>query len=580
LIIVPRSGTYNRTLTGITVDAAGTVWLFDQGFGLLRLTRDSLIPAVPFPESAFPHSFLFSDSHGRVWVGQGGRVGLYDRGRLSLFGAAEGVRPVVYAFFEDRNGNIWAGTDDGLSKFAGGRFRALSEHQSLPGRAVYGIAVDDEGAWWIVTPAGVHRLGPDEADRALADSNYVLSYRSFDFLDGLPGMVSNSAFGPQITRSADGRIWVATDSGVASVDPRNLPRGAVPRVLIEGVRVDGRELGALEAVALPPGSGDLEVDYTATLLSLPERVRFRYRLEGVDQTWREVGTRRRAYYTGLAPGTYRFQVTAHNGDGAWNETGALLDLRVLPAWYQTLWFQAGAVLLTGALVAGAGVLVQRRRSVRSQRALKAQYEATLSERARIAQDLHDTLLQGFAGVTLQLKAAELALPEEPDVAAETILRVQQLARSSLREARERVWDMRGTHLGGQDLPAALESLARERVAETGIEVSLITSGQRRRLAPTLEDGAFRIGREAVVNAVRHSQARRIEIRVDFGADTLRLEVRDDGRGFSPAESEEARRQGHFGLSGIRERATHVGGRCDVVSSPGGGTVVALEAPYT
>jgi signal transduction histidine kinase/ligand-binding sensor domain-containing protein len=580
LISVPRSGTSNRTLTGITVDRAGTVWVFDQGFGLLRLTRDSLIPAVPLAESALPHTFLFSDSHGRVWVGQRARVGLYDRGRLSLFGAPEGVRPVVYAFFEDRNGNIWTGSDDGLSQFAGDGFRALSGRQSLPGRAVYGIAADDDGAWWVVTPAGVHRLAPDEAERALADSNHVLRYRSFDLLDGLPGMVSNSLFGPQTTRSADGRIWVATDSGVASVDPRNLPRDAIPRVLIEEVRVDGRELEALEAVELPPGSTDLEVDYTATLLSVPERVQFRYRLEGADQTWRDVGTRRRAYYTGLAPGTYRFQVTAHNGDGAWNETAAFLDFRVLPAWYQTLSFRAAAVLLFGTLVAGVGVLVQRRRSLRSQRALQARYEATLSERARIAQDLHDTLLQGFAGVTLQLKAAELALPEEPDVAAETILRVQQLARASLKEARNRVWDMRGTEPSGIDLPDALERIARDRTTGTRIEVTMHTLGERRRLSRDVEDAAVRIAREAIVNVVRHAEAHRLEIRVEFAPRALRVEVRDDGRGFAPEQAEQARQRGHFGLSGVRERAVMMGGQCEVLARPAGGTIVALQLPLT
>jgi signal transduction histidine kinase/ligand-binding sensor domain-containing protein len=576
---VQRSWKNNRTFTGLTVDRAGGVWLFDQGFGLLRLARDSLFPVVQFPASPFPNSHLLSDRQGRVWVGQRGRVGLYERGRLRLFGAAEGVRSEVNAVFEDHNGNVWIGTDDGLSRFSAGRFRTLPEHQSPPGRAVYGIVADDQRAWWMVTPAGVHRLAPGEADRALMDSGYVLSYRSFDFLDGLPGMVSsNSAYGPQITRSSDGRIWVATDSGVATVDPRDLPRAPPPQVLIEGLRVGGRALDTLAAVELPPGVEDLEVDYTATLLSLPERLRFRYRLEGVDHAWRDVGTRRQAHYTGLAPGTYRFRVTARNGDGAWNATEALLDFRVRPAWYQTSWFKAAAALLAGALIAGVALLVQRRRSLRSEEALKARYEAMLTERARIAQDLHDTLLQGFAGVTLQLKAAELALPEQPDVAAETIFRVQQLARISLKEARDRVWDMHGTEQADDDLPAALERIARERTVGTGIDVSLRTLGERRRLSHEVEDGALRIGREAIVNVVRHAEAGRIEIEVEFETRLLRLEVRDDGRGLPPEEAEQARHRGHFGLSGARERATLMGGRCNVIARPGGGTIVALQLP--
>jgi signal transduction histidine kinase/ligand-binding sensor domain-containing protein len=576
---VIRPGISNRTLTAVTVDRAGIMWLFDPGFGLLRLTRDSLVPVVPFPPSRFPHSLLYADREGRIWVGQVGSVGVYHNGRLQLFGAAEGAGAEFNAFMEDRNGNIWIGTDNGLSKFADGRFRTLSGHQGLPGRAVRGIAADDEGAWWVVTPTGVHRLAPNEAERAFADSTHVLAFRSFDFLDGLPG-VPIGAYGPQIARSADGRIWVASDSGVAHVDPRKLPRGAIPQVLIESVRAGGRGLNTLESLEIPPRSGDLEIDYTATSLSIPERVRFRYRLEGSDQSWHDVEARRTAYYAGLAPGSYRFEVSAHNGDGTWSETGTVLDFRVLPAWHQTLWFKAAAVLLTLALVSGATVLGQRRRHLRSQASLRAQYEATLAERARIAQDLHDTLLQGFAGVTLQLEAAELALPEQPDVATETILRVQYLARASLKEARERVWDMRETEVAGSDLPAALERIAHERTTGTGIEVSMRTFGEQRRLSHEVHDAAFRIGREAIVNVVRHAEAHRIEIQVEFDPRVLRLEVRDDGRGLAADDVEQASHRGHFGLSGARERASRLGGRCDALARPGGGTIIALQLPVS
>ena len=508
-------------------------------------------------------------------MGQVNGVAMYDHGQVRVFAASRGEAPAdVNRLFEDRAGNIWVASDGGLSKYEGGHFHSLPERQDVPGRSIYGIAEDETGAWWIVTRTGVLRLPPGEADRALADSAYRIRYRSFDQLDGIRGMVTASNWGQQLTRSADGRIWVATDTGLASVNPRNLPKGDPPQVLIEGARIDGRELAASETLTIPPASRDLEIDYTATSLSTPERVQFRYQLEGADPTWRDVGTRRRAYYTGLGPGSYRFRVMASNGDGVWNETGAVLGFRVLPAWYQTLWFRGFVVALIGALGAAAAALVQRRRHA----VVKRAYEATLAERARIAQDLHDTLLQGFAGVTLQLKAAELALPDEPDVAAETILRVQRLARESLREARDRVWEMRETDIGGDDLPTALEAMAHERTTGTGIEVSVASSGRRRRLSRSVEDAVSRIGREAVVNAVRHADAKRIDIHVDFGSTNLRLDVRDDGRGFSSQEAEAARRNGHFGLSGARERATRMGGTCDVRARPEGGTILTLELP--
>jgi signal transduction histidine kinase/ligand-binding sensor domain-containing protein len=564
----------------ITADPDGTVWVFDEKLGLLRLTPDGLASVAPLHQTTFPRASLFSDRNGRIWVGQRNRVALYDHGRVSLFAAAQGL-PTGRArsFLQDRAGNVWVGGDAGVSKIEGVRVRSLPDHQGGALRSVYGLAEDEAGAWWVVTRTGVHLLPPGELDRALADSSHVIRHRTFDALDGLPGMVTGGNPGPQVIRAPDGRIWVATDSGVAGVDPRNLPRGAAPAVLIEAVRVNGRELSPSEDLAIPPRSHDLEIDYTATSLSVPERIQFRYRLEGEDQAWHSVGTRRRAYYTRLGPGAYRFRVMASNADGEWSETEAGWSFRILPAWYQTLWFKAAAVLLIGGLGAAAAALIQRRRHLRAQETLKGRYEATLAERARIAQDLHDTLLQGFAGVTLQLKAAELALPEQPDVAAETILRVQRLARESLREARERVWDLREAELGRDDLAAALEGLARERTAGTGIEVSVTNGGERRPLARSVEDAAFRIGREAVANAVRHAEPRRIEIHLEFGATTLRLEVRDDGRGFTAEEAEEARRRGHFGLSGSQERARGVGGRCDVLARPGGGTIVALELPY-
>jgi signal transduction histidine kinase len=363
------------------------------------------------------------------------------------------------------------------------------------------------------------------------------------------------------------------------VDPRNLGENdAALNVLVEAVRVDGRELAPSDLTAIPAGSGDLEIDYTATALDFPERVQFRYQLVGADQAWREVGSRRRAYYTDLPPGSYRFRVGAHDGDGRWIETSAAWSLRILPAWYQTLWFRGLVVLVIGSLGGLAVALVQRRRHARAEAELKRQYEITLAERSRIAEDLHDTLLQGFAGINLQLIAAELAIPSQPDVAAATLVRVQRLTEESLREARERVWEMRDAALANDDLATALEAVARDRAGAFPIEVAVTTTGSARRLPPSVEDAAFRIGREAIVNVVRHAAATRTEIHLDFRANTFHLEVRDNGRGVNPDEASEARRRGHFGLSSIQNRATVMGGRCEVKPRTGGGTVVSLELP--
>jgi signal transduction histidine kinase/streptogramin lyase len=562
----------------IAIDPSGTVWLSDQAMGLVRISGNRLDPVVPATEIG-RFTALFSDGTGRIWVGSAGRVVRYDHGKLSWFGAAEGVKAgQVTDFYEDRGGTIWAVGAGGIHRFGGEEFRTLSDRQGVPGRAVFGITEDATGAWWLASRVGVLRLEPGELARAFADSSHALQYRLFDRLDGLPGAITMSKL-QVLTRSADGRIWVGADEGVAYVDPRRLGGSEVPlQVLVEAVRIDGRERAPFEVAAVPAGSRALEIDYTATALATAERVRFRYRLEGADPGWNDVGSRRRAYYTDLRPGSYRFVVSANTGDGNWVQAGAPWSFRVLPAWHQTAWFRGMVVLLIGGMSGLAVSLVQRRLHLRAQAELTHDYEVTLTERARIADDLHDTLLQGFSSVTLQLVKAEHALPGKPDVAAETIVRVQQLAQESLREARERVWEMREAVAASDDLAAALEAIARDRASGLSIEVVVTTAGSPRRLPRSIGDAAFRIGREALVNSVRHAEASRIEIHLDFGADLLLLEVRDDGRGVNPAEAEGAGRRGHFGLSGMRDRARGLGGRCDVQPRPGGGTIVALELP--
>ncbi|MEO8335491.1 MAG: two-component regulator propeller domain-containing protein [bacterium] len=564
----------------VTIDPKGVVWVFDERLGLLRLDHDSLTTVVPMDEIGYPGGQLFSDRQGRIWLGQRDQVGLYDHGTFHLLGKAQGVATgVVHGFLEDRAGHVWIGGGGGLGKFENGRFRVISARR-IPDGVLYSPTEDADGAWWIGTRLGVIRLPPGEADRALADSNHVIEFRRFDELDGLAGRMNLTSMEPTVARAADGRIWVAGNDGVASADPRRLHTTTAPPVMIEALRIAGRELRPSAEVVIPAGSRDIEIDYTSTALSTPERIMFRYLLEGEDAEWRDVGARRRAYYSGLAPGVHQFRVTASYGDGRWNETAAVWTLRVLPSWYQTLWFRAAVVLLIAALGGTIAALAQRVRYRRAQAALKSQYEATLAERARIAQDLHDTLLQGFVGVQLQIHAVELALPSQPRLAAETLARVGRLAHESLREARERVWEMRDTSLSAADLPAALETIARDRTAGTGIVFTMKVVGQQRRLARELEDAALRIGREAIVNVIKHADASGIEIEVTFAEQLFTLEVRDDGRGFSLEQSDGARRNGHFGLSGIRDRAAHAGGTAVIRAGKGGGTVVTIVLPVS
>jgi signal transduction histidine kinase/ligand-binding sensor domain-containing protein len=568
-----------KALRDVAVDSAGTAWFVDETMGLMRLAGDSLVQVEPLPPSIGPGAFLLYDRKGRMWIGRQDRVMVYEHGRLTTFDPSLGeVPPYILDFYEDRGGNVWTVGPFGLSRFEGRRFRTIPERQGVPERTVYGVAEDQDGGWWLTTRTGVLRLPPGEVERALADSTHVLRYRRFDRYDGLPGELTSGVPAQSIATGADGRIWVGTDSGVARIDPRNLHEGAAPAALVEGMRIDDRELPWPGDVTIPPGGRDLEIDYTSTGLATPERVAFRYMLEGEDPGWREVGSRRRAYYTGLGPGRYTFRVSATNGDGIWSEAAPPLLFRIEPAWFQTVWFQAGVILLILGAGAATAWLVQRQRHEREQQVLTRQHEATLAERTRIAQDLHDTLLQGIAGVSLHLKAAERALPDHPDVAAETLIRVQRLTRDALREARERVLDLHEPDGRHPDLAEALRESGEGLVAASGARFSLTASGERRRLPRPLEVTAILIAREAIANAVRHAEARRIDVAIGFGPEVLRMEVCDDGRGITAEAMERAREDGHLGLSGMRERAARLGGRCEVRRKAEGGTAVSVELP--
>jgi signal transduction histidine kinase/ligand-binding sensor domain-containing protein len=533
-----------------------------------------------------PATVITTDSLGRTWLGYAnGLVARAIGDSIHLFSSADGPDVGGVLAISVHGDRVWVAGQFGVATLDETR-RPAFVRLAIAGDPLYGVSgvvQAADGELWLNGADGITRIAAAEVRRALAEPEYQARYERLDHRDGIEPPAPQIRPLPSAVAGPDGRIWFTSAGGVSWIDPRHVRRNAVPppvqvRVLSAGGRryLPSNTLG--DSIRIQPRTTQLSFAYTAYSFAVPERVRFKYRLDGLDTAWQDAGGRREAFYTNLRPGQYRFHIIASNDDGIWNDAGAELSFTLLPAWYQTVWFRGFSVLLIGAVGATVAGLWQRNRHLRSQAALKGRYEATLAERARIAQDLHDTLLQGFAGVTLQLKAAEVALPEQPDVAAETILRVQQLARASLREARERVWEMRESDVVVEDLPNALETIARERTAGMGMSISMEVAGQRRRLPRSVEDAALRIGREAIVNAVQHAEPRKIQIHVKFDPTVLRLEVRDDGRGFRADQGEEARRVGHFGLSGMLERAARIGGRCDVLSRPGEGTTVALELP--
>ena len=535
-----RAGTMQRVaipaylspLVAVTADHDGGLWVFHPDSGLFRIAHGTITRLSARPRLGHrSRAYLFTDRRGRIWLCQFNRVSLYDGGTVRVFGPTDGAPTgAVLTIHDDINGQVWVGGDGGLSRFDHGKFHPLSS-SALPERSISGMVQDDTGDWWITTAVGVLRVSAAELNHAVSDTTHHLQYRVFDQLDGLPGKPSGSS---NIARTADGRVWVATGDGLAYIDPRRIPvNHRPPPVRIARVLIDSKEVIADNDLAVAPGIHDFVIEYTALSLTIPERNQFRYMLEGRDTVWHDAGNRRQATYTDLPPKSYRFRVIASNNDGVWNETGATWSFTVLPAWYQTLWFRALMVLLVGAFGASIAVAVQRSRHQREQHALTVRYESTLAERSRIAQELHDTLLQGFTGITIQLRAIQRVLTRRPEEGAAALETALSAADTALRDARNTIWDMRAVELEGRDLPEALEGAVRSVMSGSSVAHKFTVSGTPRALSLLVETTALRIGREAVLNALKHAEAGQVDVHLDYGAEFLSLQIRDDGRGMKP-----------------------------------------------
>jgi signal transduction histidine kinase/ligand-binding sensor domain-containing protein len=561
----------------LACDLAGGIWLYEWNQGLFRLANGALARVLDNPERAYRPGYLYADRVGRVWLGQSNRVWLYDHGKSQVFEKNDGIPAgMVVAFSMDRAGNVWAGGKS-LSKFENGRFRSLSKSNGLPAQLIYNIAADDYGCLWLATDSGVLRVSIVELDRALADPAYLLRYESFDALDGLPGMPMGIALvGNHIARTLDGRIWFATTNGIAYVDPQRIPKNNLPPpVQVESLSASGRDYSPWNTVKLPARTTSLQIAYTAPSLMIPERVRFRYKLEGVENDWQEAGTRRITNYSNLGPGAYRFRVIACNNDGVWNNVGATLNFSILPAWYQTAWFRA--FYIAAGMVTLYLLYLLRLRQV-TQR-MRGQIIARFQEREKIARDLHDTLLQGVQGLILKVDAAARQMPvHEPF--RQSIAKALDYGDEILAEGRNRVRSLRGSTESLSDLPAAFRRVAEETPHDGALGFQVVVEGNMRELHPLVLEECFLIGREALINALRHSGGLHVDVEIAYHPKQFCLRISDDGRGIDPVVLQQGGRPDHWGLQGMQERAQTMGGQLRLLSRPEGGTEVELMMPGT
>jgi signal transduction histidine kinase/ligand-binding sensor domain-containing protein len=519
-------------------------------------------------------SASYLDPSGRFWLGYtSGQLDVLDGEHGTVYSRKDGLDLGRIKVIRGLGQHIWLGGELGLMFFSNQRFHRVTVAGGEPFGAVSGIIETPDGGLWLNEMRGIVRISPEEIRQFLADPGHRVNYRRFDYLDGLPGspqmMVTNST----AVQASDGRLWFATEHGLARIDPAHLVRNVVPPPV--SILSIGNEKGRQpisSAVEFGAGTHTIEIDYTALSLSIPERVEFRYKLKAVDTDWQNVGTRRQANYSNLEPGSYRFQVIACNNDGVWNDTGATLDFSIAPAYYQTLWFK---ILL--ALAAGAALwslyLLRLRQATAQVRALLGE---RMNERERIARDLHDTLLQGFQGLMLRFQAVMEQIPDN-EPARSNMERVLERADEVLLEGREQVSKLRAEAKYGEDLSQAIATFGEELALHNAAQFSMAIVGTPQPLDPIVLDEAYRIGREALVNAFGHSNALRIEGEITYDSASVRLSIRDDGDGIDPAILKSGL-AGHWGLSGMRERAQNIGGQLNVWSNHGAGTEVELIVP--
>ncbi|HET7107651.1 MAG TPA: two-component regulator propeller domain-containing protein [Candidatus Acidoferrum sp.] len=555
---------------------------------------------------------VFQSRDGSVWAGTlSGGVSQLANGRFTKYTTAQGLASnSITSIAQTSDGAMWFATPNGLSAFSGGHWRSLGLREGLPSPTVDCLFADSSNLLWIGTanglayqlsgqvqvptavPASLHeRIFGIAEDRLgwlwISTSNHVLrvsrdallrntlaesDFREYGLQDGVHG-TEGVKRQQSVFSDPHGRIWFSMNRGISVADPARAISPSPPAILhFEAVTSDGLPVSLAGPVKLAGAHRRLTFNYSAVSLSVPERVRYKYMLEGVDEGWSQPVSEHEVTYNNLGSGAYRFRLMASNSDGLWNNAESAISFEIQPAYWQTWWFRISGLL--GFLLA---ILLFVRLRIRALAArMNMRFEERLAERTRIAQELHDTLLQGFMSASMQLHVVDDRLPE--DSPAKPLLgRVLQLMGRVMDEGRNTVRGLRSSDTARPNLEEEFSRIQRDLAISTQSEFRVIVEGEPRPLRPIIHDELYYIGREALSNAFRHSGAGEVVVEIEYDSSHLRLLVRDNGRGID-SQVLNAGRDGHWGLSGMRERSERIGGKLKVLSMPSAGTEIHLSVP--
>ena len=564
-------------------DRAGVIW-FGNSNGLVKYSDGAFTTYTPQDGLAGKEvSALYEDRQGQLWIGTDAGLSRYKDGTFTSYTEKEGLAgSIVRALYEDDAGALWIGTyDGGLYRFKDGRFTHYTTREGLFDNGVFSIIEDGVGNFWISCNLGIYRVRKAELNDFAEGRAKEISSIPYNKRDGMLNSECNGGGQPTGIRARDGRIWFPTQQGVAVIHPDLVPVNRQPPLMvIVSLVVDRQPVSLRAPVRLQPGQVSVEINYSGLSFINPELVKFKYKLEGLDEDWVDAGTRRTAYYSHLPPGRYRFKVIAANRDGVWNEQGASLEIVVLPPFWRTWWFVTLAACALAALV----FAFYRRRIRQLQRAQAAQeafsrqlIESQENERRRIASELHDSLGQSLVLIKNWALLGLRATGAQGESARANLDEISTTATAAINEVREIAYNLGPYQLDRLGLARTIEEMVERVASSSPIRFSVEIDPLDGLFGKQAEINTFRIVQEAINNIVKHSAATSASLRIESDGARVTLTIRDDGRGFAPAAAGANGARG-FGLLGLSERVRLLGGELAIQSEPGKGTTVHITLP--
>jgi len=557
----------------IVQDAEQNIWAVTTGSPqtLHKIRGAQVLESLPIPQPAKGRA-IKADVREGVWIGGvRGNLQHYTRGKMTVVASA-GTDNGIGGMWTEPDGSLWAASSRGIVRWKDNVLRIMDSSNGLPCNRADSLTRDNAGTLWVYASCGVISISATELNAWWNKPDTPVKFRLFGVLEGY--VAGSSPFSPEVAQSTDGRLWFANDRTLQVIDPRHLPDNPVaPPVHIEAIIADRQRHAPTDGLKLPALTKDVQIDYVALSYALPQKVKFRYKLEGHDTAWQEPGNRRQAFYNDLRPGSYRFNVMACNNDGVWNETGAAFNFSITPAYYQTTWFRA----LAAVLIVMFFYLAYRIRVRQIAAALTARFDERTAERTRLAAELHDTILQSIQATKLIADHARHgSATQKPGELNEAIVSISNWLAKATTEARAALNDLRSSTLEMNDLAQAFQCSAESLGIPAGMRFTVSVEGRSRDLHPIVREEIYRIGNEAISNGLRHSGGDTLKVALIY-SHKLAVRVTDNGKGIAPVIASGGR-PGHFGLLGMQERACRINAKLTIGSGPNGGTVVELVVP--